>query len=171
MNAVVLGGMSPRHHEWVSQMTETLKPECEVVQSLNYRHWEQPGSEMDVAYEIARVAELVEGLGEYVVVAKSIGTIVTTLATTRGLLSPKRCLFMGFPLKLVVVEFPEMASALPLLPPTTFLHNEHDPLGGAEVVGAYIEAHAPKIYSLQTLPGNTHDYVDFDLVKQLVVDA
>jgi predicted alpha/beta-hydrolase family hydrolase len=171
MNAVVLGGMSSRHREWVLQVAEALGPEYEIVRSLNYRHWEHPGSEMDIEYEIARLAELAQGLAEYVVVAKSIGTVVATIATMRGLLRPKRCLFMGFPLKVVMAELPEVASALPLLPLTTFLHNEHDPLGGAEAVLAYIVAHAPEAYTLQTLPGSTHDYVNFDLIKQLATEA
>jgi predicted alpha/beta-hydrolase family hydrolase len=118
-------------------------------------------------YEIAQAAQLAEGLDDYVVVAKSIGSVLTTLAISRGLLHPQRCLFMGFPLRVVLDEFPQTGDALTQLPSTVFLHNEHDPLGASDAVRSYLAEHAPHKYELQTLPGDTHDYVNYNLIARL----
>lgn len=172
MNALILGGMSPRHKEWVRQVAEVLQPHFEEVRFLDYDHWDVNGGEMDVEHELARAAELAKDFGEYVVVAKSIATVLTTLGNARGLLAPKRCVFLGFPLK-VVHELPqvnELAKALPSLPFTTFVHNEHDPLGEADTVKEFILKHRPQTYEFKiVLDDATHDYVDLDLITQLAM--
>jgi hypothetical protein len=167
MNVLILGGMSQRHREWVRQVAAVLQPHFAEVRLLDYRHWEQSDTEMDLEYEILQAAELAKDFGEYVVVAKSIGTVVATLANARGLITPRKCAYMGFPLKVVEADLPEVADALLELPVTSFLHNEHDPLGSAESVRAYISAHAPALYDFKTLPGDTHDYIDLDLIAQV----
>jgi pimeloyl-ACP methyl ester carboxylesterase len=166
MNALILGGMSPRHHEWVRQVAAALKPHFDEVRLHDYRHWGHEKDNMNLEYEIAQVAELVKDFGAYVIVAKSIGTAVAALAIARGLISPKRCVFVGFPLKAVETDMPEVAAALSQLPPTVFLHNQQDPLGSAEAVESYLRAHAPASYEFQIVPGATHDYVAFDLIAR-----
>jgi len=168
MNVLVLGGMSPRHKEWVRQVASVLKPHFNEVRLLDYRHWDQEGAEMNLEYEITQTTMLAQDLGDYVVVAKSIGTVVAILANSRDLISPARCVFMGFPLKVVLATIPEVADALPKLPvDTTFLHNDHDPLGAAEDISAYISEHMPQAPVFMTMPGGTHDYIDFDLITRL----
>jgi hypothetical protein len=136
------------------------------VSYLDYKHW-ATGEQMDLEFEVVEAGRLAEGLGDYVVVAKSIGCVVATLATARGMIAPKKCVFLGFPLG-VIHDLPEVDTALLKLPPTTFVHNEFDTVGSAEEVKAYIAAHAPANYNLQTIPGNqTHDYTDFDTIVQL----
>ncbi len=68
--------MSQRHHEWVREVAAALRPEFEEVRLLDYKHWTEPETEMDLEYEVGQAAKLAEGLGGYIVVAKSIGTVV-----------------------------------------------------------------------------------------------
>jgi hypothetical protein len=68
----------------------------------------------------------------------------------------------------VTSQLPEVGQALPLLPPTIFLQNAADPLGGFQAVQQYLEAHAPQQYGCQELPGDSHDYVDFKLISDLL---
>lgn len=152
-------------------MAVALEPQFDEVRFLDYDHWEVNGAEMDLEHEIARAAELAKGFGEYVVVAKSMGAVLATLGNARGLLASKRCVFLGFPLQ-AVRELPqelEVARALTQLLPTAFVHNQNDPLGPAEAVQSFIQAHAPANYDFRTTPGDTHDYVDFGLIEQLAM--
>lgn len=170
MNALILGGMSPRHKEWVRQVAEALQPHFEEVRFLDYDHWNVAGAEMDVEHELARTAGLAKDYGEYVIVAKSIATVLTTLGIARGQLNPKRCVFLGFPYK-AVLELPqlnELARALPVLPYTVFVHNEHDPLGEADTVKEFILKHRPETYEFKiVLDAATHNYTDFDQIAKL----
>ena len=169
MNALLLPGMSPRHREWIRQLAEAIKPHFGEVRFLDYAHWDTPGAEMDLEREIHQAAELAKDLGEYVVIAKSIGTVLTTLGTARGMLAPQACVFLGFPLNVVhdLLEAGELAEALKQLPPTAFVHNQNDPLGTADEVRAYLAKNAPAKYEIIPTPGDTHDYVDFNQMIQL----
>src|SRR5258706_12101649 len=100
MNALILGGESPRHYDWVRTVAEHLKPAFDKVVYLDYRHWSAGGGS-DIEYETAEVAKLTDDLGEYVIVAKSIGTVIATLGIASGTLKPARCVFLGLPLGLV----------------------------------------------------------------------
>ena len=166
MNALILGGQSPRHHEWVREVAGALRPHFGRVAFVDYRHWTS-GGEIDVAYEMAVAAQQVASWDAYVVVAKSIGTVIATLGTAAGQLDPWRCVFCGFPLAVVQRAYPQVTSALAALPPTVCLQNEQDPLGSAAALQVYLtQAAAPKVRLLLT-PGETHDYLNFEQLSQL----
>jgi hypothetical protein len=169
MNLLILGGMSPGHHEWVRHVAEKLGDSFDSVRFLDYRHWET-GEAMDIEHEVSEAAVLAEGLDEYVLVAKSIGTVVATLAISRGMPPPKHCVFMGFPLSGIEGEIPEVADALPALPLTVFVHNEFDKVGTAEAAKKYVQAHTATPALFITVPGvTTHDYEDYALIKKLAL--
>ena len=167
MNALILGGESPRHYEWVRTVAESLRPHFDKVVYLDYRHWTAGGSS-DIDYEIGQAALLAQELGEYIIVAKSMGTVVASLGTARGELHPLRCIFMGTPLGLVerVAGAPE---ATQKLPPTVFIQNEHDPDSSAEQVQAFVAERGNKQASCVVVPGDTHDYIDFALIDRIAL--
>lgn len=170
MNALILGGESPRHHAWVRVVAEALEPHYDKVAFLDYHHWQADGAEIDLEYELNAAAKLAGTLGDYIVVAKSIGTVIAILANARGRIAPHSCVFLGFPLRVVAGVRPEVAAGLKSLPRTVFVQNEQDPLGSAAAIQAYVEANPPARYKLQELPGDTHDYTDFKLIAQLAVN-
>lgn len=167
MNVLILGGQSPRHKAWVRDVDAALKPYFDRLKFLDYRHWDDESLEPDLEYEVNCAAELAKDLGEYVVVAKSIGTVITSLAIARARLAPQKCLFLGFPLTVVERSLPGVADGITDLPETIFVQNEDDPLGSSSAVKAYVEANPPLKYSFEALPGDTHDYVDFELIARL----
>lgn len=168
MNALILGGESPRHYDWVRQVASALQPHFETVVYLDYRHWASGGSS-DIEYEVGQAEQLARDLGDYIIVAKSMGTVVASLGTARGKLHPLRCIFMGTPLGLVdhVVGASEAAR---LLPPTVFIQNEHDPYGSAKDVQAFVASHGNEDATFTSVPGDTHNYVDFELITKLAKD-
>ena len=170
MNALILPGMSPRHQEWVRQVAAVMQAHCDEVRWVEYAHWLN-GGEMDLEAEIMAANDKAVGLNDYVIIAKSIGTVMATLGIARGTLSPTRCVFMGFPLKVThdLPQADELAAALPGLPPTAFVHNQNDPIGSAEATREYIAVRAPADYEFIVTPGDTHTYVDFDQMVQLAL--
>lgn len=166
MNALILGGQSPRHYDWVRRVAEALKPHLNEVQFLDYRHW-QNDAPVDLEYEISQASRLVTGMGnEYVIVAKSLGTMVATHGDALGLLHPSRCVFLGLPLK-AFDELPDMPEGLKRLPPTVFVQNTRDPLGSFADVQTYVAAHSNAEARCLETPGDTHDYADFTLITEL----
>jgi hypothetical protein len=148
-------------------VAEALKPHFDEVRFLDYRHWRTDAPDIDVEYELEQAVQLVDGLGEYVVVAKSIGTAITAIAVRRERLGPRKCVFLGFPLKVVKADLPEVAAGLKTLPQAVFVQNEQDPLGSSADMKDYLRTYIPRGYMLKPLPGDTHDYLDFDLIAEL----
>ncbi|MEO6761233.1 MAG: hypothetical protein ABI220_02535 [Candidatus Saccharimonadales bacterium] len=169
MNALVLGGQSIKHKQWVRDVAVALKPHFEAVVYLDYMHWQTGEADIDLEYEIFQAANLAKSLGNYVIVAKSIGVIVAILAIARGVITPQKCVFAGFPLNVVESSLPEVASALKSLPPVTFIQNGADPLGSAGSVQAYLDSYLASGYNLKIILGNTHDYPDFNLLVELAL--
>ena len=166
MNALILGGQSPRHQVWVRQVAESLQPYFQVVTFLDYRHW-QDDSEPDVAYEMEQASKLAATLGEYVIVAKSLGTVITTRAVEKQMLNPAQCVFLGFPLEVVNKTYQDIAAKLASLPATTVVQNTYDPTGSFELVEAYVKMHGNRRVNCLETPGDTHNYIDFALIAKL----
>jgi len=168
MNILILGGNSKRHYEWIREVKTTLEPLVNEVRLHDYEHWTTNEPEADVTYEVSAAAKTAEGLGEYILVAKSIGTVISTLGISGGLLKPQSCLFVGMPLEVIPERFPRFNSNIAKLPQTIFLQNSNDPLGSSVELEQYIQKQPPKHWELATFAHNTHDYVNMELITQLV---
>jgi acetyl esterase/lipase len=170
MNVLILGGNSPRHKEWVRQVAEALRPYVGQAKCLIYRHWGQ-GGDADVTYEIEQAAQMAKSFsGEYIIIAKSVGTVITTLGVDQRKLHPSRCIFLGFPLSMMQ-HVPAAAPALTSLPPTVIVQNEHDPLGSYQDVRSFLSKLGNKHIAVTATPGETHDYVDFAQIRRLVLSG
>lgn len=165
MDALIFGGESPRHQQWVRDVARTLQPHFSAVKFLDYRHWSE-GGPTDIEFEIAAAAKLAATSASYTIVAKSIGTIIAVLGIGTTVLRPTRCVFLGLPLG-VLRRMPGVIDAIRLLPPTTFVQNEHDPLGSTEEVASFIDVHGNHLATVLKTPGDTHDYVDFEQIAAL----
>lgn len=169
MNILILGGNSKHHYDWVRELAKALQTDKTRVVYLDYKHWQTDGS-LKIEDEINSAVALGDKLGEYIVVAKSVGTIITTLGVADGRLKPAGCLMLGTPLTVIKEYYPDFADKLTSLPRTVFLQNAQDPYGSAEMLEGYLEDKSPADYHVVTAPGDTHDYVDYDSIKELISD-
>lgn len=169
MNIVVLGGNSQRHQQWIRDLGGALEPIANKVIIHDYKSWED-GTDTDVEYEMSAIAPKIAELDDVVIVAKSIGTIVTTLGIASGAFNSTRCILLGLPLSMVHKYFPDLGESFAQLPNVTLVQNETDPYGSVADVEAFVKANAPKNCTLISIPSNeTHDYLDFDQIKSLLV--
>lgn len=170
MNVLILGGNSARHKEWVRQVADAVRPHVEKVVYLDYQNWDQGGN-ADVERELERARQLAATLGaQYVIISKSVGTIITLVGINRGLLAPVRCVLLGVPMG-IVKDYPEVGTGFSKLPPTALVQNDADPYGSYEDVHAYAANFVNQNLSFITGPGATHDYVDFNQIVQLATSV
>ncbi len=169
MKVLLLGGQSPHHYDWVRELRDIFEEhELEVVLH-DYAHWLKDEPNIDFEHELAAVAELAADIeDEYLIVAKSIGTVLAAVGNARGVLRPKGCLLLGFPLT-SFEHNEDVAAALTQLPMTIFVQNEHDPLGSYDALRQYLAPHAPTATVTIPLPGDTHSYDDLQTIAQLAV--
>lgn len=167
MNVIVLGGKNPQQYEWVREVREALEFAGLPVVLHDYAHWLRGEREIDFEAELDAVAELATVQDDgYIVVAKSIGCVLGVISIARGALKPSACLLLGLPLKTAKTNA-ELVSALASLPTTIFAQNEQDPLGSYEDVKAFARPLVPATTAFVPLPGDSHDYADFELITTL----
>lgn len=170
MKVLILGGNSKRHYVWNRQIRDALEQHGHEIILHDYSHWESGVPIADIESEIAAAGIAVKGIQDYAIVAKSIGTVIATLATSRGNLSPSRLVFLGVPYGGIAGEITEFLASLTSLPSTIFVQNQQDPYGTAEGLRELLSIHHPRKCELITVPDNdTHDYIDFNLINQALV--
>ncbi len=167
MQVIVLGGQSPRHYEWVREVREALEFAGLPVVLHDYAHWLNGGHEIDFEVELEAFALAASDIDDdYVIVAKSIGCVLTAVALARGLVVPKACLFLGLPLK-AASQSKELHGGFAELRVTILAQNEKDPLGAFEDVKVFARPLVPPTTVFAALAGATHDYADFELIAAL----
>lgn len=168
MKVLILGGTSPWHYDWVREVGYALRASGYDVITHDYQHWSKGETQTDIEHEITTVGNIVKDFDDYIVVAKSIGTIITALGTARGILKPTRCIMLGVPYRGFVEYIPTFWDDLACLPRTVFIQNENDPFMTADELKQRLDTTNLKERSLISTPGDTHDYRDFALIaKQL----
>lgn len=172
MQALLLGGQSKRHAEWVRAFTPVLTDAGFATAFVDYDNWTANSRSTDIEAELAVAARTVAGWDDYIVVAKSIGSVIATLGIGRQILQPRAALFLGFPLS-ALRELPhadEVRTAAAHLPRTVVVQNENDPFGTTVEVEAFFEAFGTADFRVDTVPGRAdHDYVDFPALAQTAV--
>jgi len=168
MNALFLGGMSPRNKTWIREVEQKLKPLFVTTLVHDYAHWDNPDQNMDIAAELVTVAEKAEKLGQYVIFAKSIGTVLTAQGIHDGVLTPDGCLLAGLPLAIIKTDELQTgawltASAVPII----IVQNTNDPVGSFADAQTHLGALPPN-HKLIELPGDTHDYNGLEKLKELM---
>ena len=170
MNVLILGGNSPRHYDWIRQLGAYLRAQGYEVRLHDYAHWDTGEPATDIDAELGRLRQELADVTEYVIVAKSIGTVIATIGVARGVLTPARCVLLGVPKDGVAGDTPAFLPSVGDLPPTTVLQNEHDPYGSAVAVEEWLKPHANASLRFVTIPTNTtHDYLDFALITDRLV--
>lgn len=166
MNLLLLPGGSKRNKEWLQKVERNVQPAFERTHRHNYAHWENDESEIDLEHEMKRLAEPVKSFMPYVVFAKSAGTILTCKAAAQGILRPNACMFVGFPLAMITshhIPADEWLQATDF--PITVLQHTADPLGSFRDVKRYFADTGRNGVALHELPGNKHDYDEFQTFK------
>lgn len=170
MNVLLLPGNSKRSGEWLKQVELELAPAFGRTRRHAYAHWEHDEPEIDLDHEVERLATSVQGLKPYVLFAKSAGTILASKAMAIDALQPVACLFVGFPLAMVTnhdLPADEWLRATNM--PITVLQHNADPLGSYQEVAQFFSHTGHAHTSVHKLPGDTHDYLEFQTLKDFTV--
>lgn len=172
MNILILGGRSKRHYEWVRELASKFMGSGLNATYYDYTHWQTDAEKVDIEDEIVSISKFAFSFGEYIIVAKSIGTVIATLGVAAGKLTPKGCVFLGVPANHFGQDLPDIRNLFTRLPKTFFIQNHADPLGSSTDIGEILQDYHPCDWDLITNSGDTHDYIDFngivDRTKELI---
>ncbi len=171
MNALFLGGNSPRHQTWIHEMANELSAPFETSIVHNYKHWATGDPGADIDYEKLEISAKMADLEPYIVFAKSIGSMIALKAIFEGHLKPKACVFLGLPLNAITdMNLPAVEWLSGVKVPIYFLHNDNDPYGSAEQLRATVPENIDQA-NIIVIPGDTHDYNDVAVMADLLAQA
>lgn len=163
---LIFPGNSLRNREWLYAAGEYYveKQWADEMYLHEYDHWQSEEPEIDMEAELEKLAAVVslhEAGTQYLVFAKSIGSLLTLLAVQRGIIAPEKCVFFGMPLELASEAlFKDDWTPLEMFQvPAIAFHNDEDPISYPFTKAALAE-HAPEI-KLITRQGDNHNYTEF----------
>lgn len=170
MNIVILGGNSPAHKQWIRDLGAHLESDKHNVFLHDYKHWNSGDESADIEYEIRQVGDKFGNLTDCLIIAKSVGTVIATLAVAHSRIKPTKTVLLGIPIDGVAGETEGFAASFYLLPETQILQNQHDPYGSSSGIENFLGQHGTEKHRLHIIDNvDTHDYQDFDLISELVV--
>ncbi len=167
MNALLLPGNSQRHEKWIEDLRKALASHFDITETQHYRHWQSGEEKADVDYELSVAQSKADQLKPYTVIAKSIGTVIAAKGTAEGKLHPNKLILLGIPINGGAPQAPFREWLEKIKLPIVIVQNTNDPLGSFSDVRSAFEFKNRNILYVE-LPGNTHDYLDFRAIENLI---
>jgi predicted alpha/beta-hydrolase family hydrolase len=164
---IILGGNSIKNKSWIYELKENFNDISDKVHVLDYHHWETKEGMISFSLEVKKLFRLSEGMNDYIIIAKSAGCIVTLMALKENLIKPSACVFLGFPLlwaKELNINLNDLLSYFNC--PSVIIQNSNDPAGAFLEVKEFLTNNNFAHGKIIELVGNTHDYKDFNKIKE-----
>jgi hypothetical protein len=173
MHLIILPGNSKEYNEqWLYDSEKAYKDLFESTTTHVYESWKTGKETADVKKEAEKlVAEAKKLKGAYVVLAKSIGTIITVKAVGEGKISPEKCVFVGCPWGSFANEQGDFSDLIAKYKvPTLFIQQTDDMFFKFAELENVIEKYNIENYDLMEIEGNNHAYDNYDDIKQWMKD-
>ncbi|MBI2464635.1 hypothetical protein HYV64_00690 [Candidatus Shapirobacteria bacterium] len=171
MNLILLGGNGVENKMWIEKIETTLKPLFSTTYIQYYMHWQKGGEMVDINLEANKLSSYAKDIREYVIFAKSAGILITAKAVHDNALRPVKCIFTGIPISWAISKGFDISNWFEGFKDTSLViqHNE-DPFASSKNVSEFITKENMINTNLVELPGNTHDYLEYDRIKKIVAD-
>lgn len=158
MQTLILPGYSASNKEWVDETAKSLKIEG-TIRPFYWMHWTDENSKFDVQEKAELIAKHLRG-EKANIVAKSIGTLVTSILIKINPEQINKVIFCGIPVKDVSTDELELirSACQSLGDKITIIQNSNDPHGTFDEVkgfGAVVKKES-----------DTHNYFYFDEINQ-----
>lgn len=157
---LIVPGQHVVNRDWAKSLAQQLRIECN---SLDYPWWHESDGEINVEEIKSRIAAIQPDI----VIAKSIGTLLTSFALQDRLIAPRLLVIMGVPLKSISAEEVEIIRSVQDIDDLSVLVIQQT----SDCLGSYSDvAHlfGRSNVSLAEVPGDDHMYADFEEMARLI---
>jgi len=156
-----LPGVKSETKEWMQALLSALQETPFDFEIAQYGHWSGDHNP-DINHEASCLAETSVDF----VIAKSLGTIISTLAFDSCNFKPHKAIFIGSPLRRHSMSNYELLSKFVNSVPTLFIQQSSD------LIGAYAELNdVVQTYQYGTIvevPGSDHKYSDIGELRTII---
>ena len=175
MRLILLAGNSVNNRAWIEGVEAELRDLFDSTYIHIYNHWINGGAMIDLetelkgVFEEVRKANDVDGEDEYIIFGKSAGVILTLKGVYEGMLTPRRCMFLGTPVEWARDQGFEVNKWIEdFSVKSYFLQNRNDPAMNALNLKEYLATNGVKNYDLVVFDGEDHHYPNIKEIKELM---
>lgn len=164
-NILILGGNTPNNETWLKKISSPLKKDNKI-KTIKYSHWNTESS-LDIEKELNKVVKELEEWKDYIIIAKSVGSVISLIGIERNIIKPKNLIILGLPLryternKIDIISLLEKSYKISNI---SIIEQEYDPIGTYKEVEQII----PNYINLYKIPGHYHIYGNIQIIKKII---
>ncbi|MEI7604442.1 MAG: hypothetical protein WCJ19_05490 [bacterium] len=170
MKLILLGGNSKYNKDWIEKVELALSDIFDTTYIQYYEHWLDDSKKgIDLEIELKKLKEYVKDTKDYMIFAKSAGSILTVKGCVEKVIRPERCVFTGFAYPWAMGRKIDIDNLLRnYFVPTMFIQESKDPaLSYKQLTEIIYKLRVPNT-TMQEIPGNDHNYEDIEKLKELI---
>lgn len=167
MKLIILPGNGQANKEWADDAGQAFLDIFEDQYKQYYSHWNTGEEIIDLDVELKKLKESIGNEREYILFAKSAGSLLSIYGVFNGDVKPKRCIFVGMPISWAKENNFLLEIWLEKYDiPTVIIQNSNDPYTPAGEVKEMILRLGNKNIKVIEISGDDHRYDDFELIKK-----
>jgi hypothetical protein len=170
MKYIFFPGNSSSNKEWIDRLALEFE-EPKVV--IYYNHWSSNKNDLEFNTELRTLSTLPKE--EYVVIAKSAGSVLALKAIEEGVLNIKKCFFIGFPMLYISKLDIDIKRLLDNDIETVFIQKSKDYQIGFDDLKTQISEVKENsrfiLYERNGEPNENHHYEDTSYLKKIITTA
>ncbi|MBU4209833.1 amidohydrolase [Patescibacteria group bacterium] len=170
MRLILLGGNGVVNKEWIKKIERVLKPNFVSTKILNYDHWQTNQPMIDLDKEKEKLTKIAKNSGNFVIFAKSAGILIVLKTIFENKISPKKCIFVGIPLKWarennfdIDTWFNNYSTS------TLVIQHTKDPFASSEELKQFLSDKNVKNTETEVISGESHDYNELELLRDFII--
>ena len=168
---VLLWGNSIKNKERIQEVNKHLLVFYNTTHIHFYHHRDTWANSMDIEYECKKLCEYLKTLTWSIILfCKSLWCLLALKAMVEQEIFIKQCVFIWFPLGFSELHsFPIEKYLKELTCPVLRIQHTNDPAWGYTTIVEKLCSLSPA-FSWKEIPGDTHDYPEVEILKQIILD-
>lgn len=172
MEIIILPGNSLKNKEWARKIKEAAF-QIEGVTNVftqEYDHWIFGGEVMNLQKETEKLLKTISGKEDYVLIAKSAGTLICVNTINHVKSKPREVILMGLPVQWAKdnnINIDVLFKSISFSP--TVIQCKEDPITSAENARMFLEKmNLLENVRFEEIPGNNHDYDNLEKIFPII---
>ncbi len=166
MKTLIIPGYSTKNKDWAYEVKKELQGFD--INIYEWKHWSDPNIKFSARDEAKNIKNIV-GEESINIIAKSVGTLVISLAIAKEKLNVNKIIFCGIPINDISDDEKGEYRILSDIPSEKVIvfQNSEDEHGSFESLRRFLSQINPNIEIKET-PGSTHNYPYFDKFEEFL---
>lgn len=157
------------------KIKKKLQKRFDKIITIHYLHWGQVNRKtINLDLELERIVKKIDNniKNDYIIIAKTVGVLVALKGIYEGLLSPKKCIFIGIPIIWARLNDLEIDLWLERYNniPTLIFQKQEDPSMEYKDLKRYMERMNKKHYEIKKIEGSGLYYDEIEKYFSLFQD-